>query len=347
MNVPQVKSSATSEIPTRRHWVALVFVFVFVLAALTAACAKSDHEENERYVLVATNINLPYWQEAQAGFLDAAKAIGVKGELTGPPTYDPNGEVTVFRRVVGEHPAGICLSAARPEIFQAEIDAAVAQGIPVICVDADVPDSKRLLYIGTDNFKAGRESLKRIAALVGRKGSIAVITIAGQHNLDDRVAGVADALANFPALKLTKILDDKGDARSAFDQISELIQKKEKVDGIIGLEATGGSGAAGAVHRFNLEGKLPIVAFDNDPETLDWIDRGVVAATITQKPYVMSYYGLKFLDDLHHNAVHQFKDWRTAPAGQMPMSMDTGTVIVDKNNLKVYREALAAHPKPL
>jgi ribose transport system substrate-binding protein len=161
------------------------------------------------------------------------------------------------------------------------------------------------------------------------------------------VAGVADALKNFPAIKLTKILDDKGDARSAFDQISELIQKKEKLDGIICLEATGGSGAAEALHRFNREGKPPIVAFDDDPETLDWIDRGVIAATITQKPYVMSYYGLKFLDDLHHNAVHQFNDWHTAPAAPMPMSVDTGSVVVDKSNLKAYREALTAHPKPL
>jgi len=54
------------------------------------------------------------------------------------------------------------------------------------------------------------------------------------------VAGVAEPLKNFPAIRLTKILDDKGDARSAFDQVSELIQKKENVDGIICLEATWG-----------------------------------------------------------------------------------------------------------
>jgi ribose transport system substrate-binding protein len=325
----------------------LVSVFIFVGAALVASCAKPYHEENERYVFVATNINLPYWQEAQAGFLDAAKALGVKGELLGPTGYQPNAEMLMFREIVEQHPAGICLSAARPEIFQAEIDKAVSQGIPVICVDADVPDSKRVLYIGTDNFKADKESLKQMAALVPGIGSIAVITIPGQRNLDDRVAGVVDALKNFPAIKLTKILDDKGDARNAFDQVSELIQKKGKVDGIICLEATGGSGAAEAVQRFNMEGKMLIVAFDNDPETLDWIDRGVITTTITQKPYVMSYYGLKFLDDLHHNAVHQFKDWRTALAAPMPTFVDTGTVAVDKSNLKVYREALAAHPKPL
>jgi ribose transport system substrate-binding protein len=331
----------------RRYGPSLVSLFVFVGAAFIASCSKPYHETNERYVFVATNINLPYWQESQAGFLDAATALGVKGELIGPTGYAPNAELLAFRQIVEEHPAGICLSAARPEIFQAAIDQAIAQGIPVICVDADAPNSKRVLYIGTDNFKAGKESLKQMAALVPGNGSIVVITIPGQRNLDDRVAGVAEALKNFPAIKLTKILDDKGDARSAFDQVSELIQKKEKADGIICLEATGGSGAAEALHRLSMEGKLPIVAFDGDPETLDWIDRGAITATITQKPYVMSYYGLKFLDDLHHNAVHQFKDWRTALAAPMPTFVDTGTVIVDKSNLKLYREALAAHPKPL
>jgi hypothetical protein len=50
---------------------------------------------------------------------------------------------------------------------------------------------------------------------------------------------------------------------------------------------------------------------------------------------------------LHHNAVHQFKDWHTALALPMPTFVDTGTVVVDKSNLKLYREALSAHPKPL
>src|ERR1700730_1410630 len=148
-----------------RQGITLVSVFIFVGVALIA-CAKPYHEESERYVFVATNINLPYWQEAQAGFLDAAKTLGVKGELTGPTTYDPNGEVGVFRQVVEQNPAGICLSAARPEIFQGDIDKAVAQGIPGICVDAGVPGSNRVMSIGSIGFKAGRESLKKMAALI-------------------------------------------------------------------------------------------------------------------------------------------------------------------------------------
>ena len=98
----------------RRHRATLVAVFIFAGAALIASCAKPYHEEVERYVFVATNINLPYWKEAEAGFLDAAKTLGVKGELIGPTTYDPSAEVGMFRKIVEQQPAGICLSAARP-----------------------------------------------------------------------------------------------------------------------------------------------------------------------------------------------------------------------------------------
>src|SRR5260370_18923506 len=100
----------------RRLWATLVSVFL-VGAALIASCAKPYHEENERYVFVATNIKLPYWQEAEAGFLDAARALGVKGELVGPTGYAPNAELGMFRQIGEKHPAGICLSAPRPEIF--------------------------------------------------------------------------------------------------------------------------------------------------------------------------------------------------------------------------------------
>jgi len=329
----------------RKHAGALASFLILLVAAVIVSCAKPYHAETEHYYFVATNINLPYWQEAQAGFLDAAKALGVKADLVGPETYDPGAEATIFRDLVDKQPSGICLSAARTDFFRADIDKAILTGVPVICVDADVPESKRVLYIGTDNVRAGKESVKRMAALAA-KGNIIVITIPGQKNLDDRLAGVADALKNFPALKLTKIVDDKGDWRNAFDQISDMILKKEKIDGIICLEAAGGPGAADALSRFDMAGKLPIVAFDKDPKTLDLIEKGAISSTIAQKPYVMSYYGMKFLDDLHHNAVREFKDWRTAPASPLPSWVDTGTAMVDKNNLAAFRETMASLPKP-
>jgi ribose transport system substrate-binding protein len=319
---------------------------VVFLASVLASCQQPYHQPEEHYIFVASNISLPFWQEAAAGLSDSATQMGVKAELTGPAGFSLSEEMTAFQQAVAQKPDGILLSASNAHSFEAPINAAIAQGIPVICVDADVPGSNRVLFVGTDNFRGGEESGKRMAELLVGKGNIVVITIPGQFNLEERMRGVNEALKKYPGVKVAKTIDDKGDSRIAYDAISALLQGKNKLDGIIGLEASGGAGAADALHRVDLTGKIPIVAFDKDPETLDWIQRGAITATVIQKPYVMSYYGLKFLDDLHHNAVHEFKDWRTAPTAPMPAWVDTGTAIVDKNNLAIFREALAAHQKP-
>ena len=69
----------------------------------------------------------------------------------------------------------------------------------MICLDSDAPDSKRVLFIGTDNFRAGQESGKRMADILKGQGQIVMIAIPGQLNLDERVRGVTEALKKYPA----------------------------------------------------------------------------------------------------------------------------------------------------
>jgi len=317
------------------------------VALSLGACEKPYHEPAERYVLVGANINLPYWQEAQAGLIDIAKTIGVKVAMVGPSTLAPDEELKAFNQVVDEKPSGILVSVSDAGLFREAIDKAILQGIPVICMDADSPDSRRVLFIGTDNFRAGQESGKIVAKVLAGTGNVAVIGLAAQLNTADRRRGLEDALKQYPGIKIVSSIDDKGDPAVADDAVKELIQsKKQKIDGIVGLEASGGQGAADALHLLDMTGKVKIVAFDKEPATLDAIERGWITATITQKPYVMAFYGVRFLDDLHHNAVHEFKDWATAPADPLPTFVDTGTAVIDSANLATFRKALAEHPKP-
>jgi len=326
---------------------ALVPLSVILLSVLLESCRPPYHSEDEHYVFVTFSTNLPYWKEAQAGLTDASNQMGIKAEVTGPATYSPDDELKAFQEAVAEKPSGILVSASNPELFKGPIDAAIQQGIPVICVDADSPNSHRVSFIGTDNFRAGQEIGKSMAQILKGKGNVVVITVPGQFNLDERLRGVTDAWKTYPGIKVIKTIDDKSDPNAAYDAITDVLRSKDKPDGIVGLEAVGGGGAADALYRINLTGKIPIVSFDKDPETLDWIQRGGITETVAQKPYVMGYYGLKFLDDLHHNAVHEFKDWRTAPESPMPAWVDTGTAIVNKANLAAFREALAEHPRPM
>jgi ribose transport system substrate-binding protein len=319
---------------------------IVAVALMVGACEKPYHQEGEKYILVASNINIPYWQEAQAGLTDIGKTAGVKVDMVGPTTFSPAEELAAFKEAVAQHPAGIMVSVTDPKLFKEPIDAAILQGLPVICIDADAPDSHRVLFIGTDNFRAGQESARHMAALLGGQGRVLIIGLAGQLNTEERARGVNDVLKTNPGIKIIQTVDDKGDPRNAYDAVSALLQKKEKIDGIIGLEASGGAGAADALHRLDLTGKIKIVAFDKDPQTLEGIERGWITATVVQKPYVMAFYGVRFLDDLHHNVVHEFKDWATAPAGPLPVFVDTGTAVVDTGNLATFRKALAEHPKP-
>lgn len=328
----------------RWKWIALA---TLVTTGLSASCQKAVHQETERYYFITANVALPYWQEARAGFTDSARRLGVKVEFKGPETYSPEEELLEFQKAVAKNPSGILVSPTRPDLFKDAIDGAVKQGIPVICIDSDAPDSRRLQFVGTDNYEAGRESARRIAEILQGKGNIVVITITGQQNLDERLRGVNDELKKYPGIKITQTLNDRGDPAMANDQVAALLDAKEKFDGLLGLEASGGPGAASALHRLNLGGKIPIVAMDKNPETLDWISRGVISATIAQKPYTMAFYGLRFLDDLHHNTVLEYKDWKTAPTSPLPARVDTGTAVIDKTNLTSFQAAAVARTQPM
>ena len=103
---------------------------LFALAALSfcsLSCSTPQHAVDEKYFLLSTNINVPYWQEAKAGLTRAGAQLGVKVEMVGPDTYDPAGERDEFRKTMAKKPTGIAVSASDANLLKPEIDAAIAQ----------------------------------------------------------------------------------------------------------------------------------------------------------------------------------------------------------------------------
>lgn len=319
---------------------------LLITTAVFTACGKAPHQD-ERYVLVASNTALPYWQEANAGFMNAVGQLGfgVKAEMVGPENYSSAQELDAFNQAAAAHPAGILVSPADPKLFKDAIDGAVKQGIPVICIDSDAPESSRLMFVGSDNYHAGNALGTRLAEALHGEGSVVVLMVQGPRSQEERLRGVKDAFSHYAKIKMEQVLDDQGDPRKANDQIADLIAKKAKMDGILGLDPSGGPGAAEALHRLNLDGKVPVVAMEKGQETLGFISSGAILASVAQKPYTMAFYGLRFLDDLHHNAVHEFSDWRAVPASPLPTLVDTGIGIVDKDTLQAYQEAEKGYTK--
>jgi ribose transport system substrate-binding protein len=304
------------------------------------SCAGSQHAGDEKYYFVASNIKLPYWETAKNGFMRGISAMKVKGEIVGPDTYDPKEEQKEFQRVAKTKPTGILLSAADATLLKGDIDEAIAAGIPVVTVDSDSPGSKRLFFVGTNNYEAGRTGGRRLVELLKGKGNVVVFTMPGQANLDERLKGYKDAISDHAGIKITDIIDFKGDPRVAFDSTQEILAKrKDKIDAFVCLEASAGQEVAEVLSRAKVTDKT-IIAFDTNEETVKWIQQGLIAATIAQKPWTMSYVGLQLLDDIHHNPPKTLDaNFAQDPFSPLPGFVDTGATLIDKSNVNAFLQA--------
>ena len=309
------------------------------------SCGGSQHSADEKYFLLATNIRLPYWQQALAGVSFAASQMKVRAEMVGPETFDPKAEHEQFGDLIKQKPSGILVSASDPGLLQADIDAALAQGIPVITMDADSPASKRLTFIGTDNYKAGVMGAKVAAGKLQGKGSVVVYTMPGQGNLQDRLRGYRDTFAGYPQIKISATIDIQGDPRIAFDKTQEMLDHGPKPDGFVCLEAIACPEVAEVLGRNNVSGKV-VVAMDTDDRTLQAIQKGLITATIGQKPFTMAYLGIKALDELHHHPPASLTtNWAQDFLSPVPAFVDTGETLIDKSNVDGFMQAQKA-PAP-
>src|SRR6266851_1984606 len=111
----------------------------------------SAHDADEKYFLIASNVQIPYWQTAATGFSQSASQLKVRIEVVGPDTFDPKAEQQAFEKALQQKPTGILLSAADPNLLKDYIGKAIAAGVPVITIDSDAPATKRLFFIGTNN----------------------------------------------------------------------------------------------------------------------------------------------------------------------------------------------------
>jgi ribose transport system substrate-binding protein len=315
------------------------------LALMLIPGCGARHSQKEVYYLVATNVSLPYWETAIAGFKAAAAQDNVTAKIAGPDTYDPQGELAEFQKVVAAKPAGILVSVSDAAVMQPGIDAAVSAGIPVITIDSDAAASHRLYFIGTNNLEAGRLGGRRIIAKLGGKGNVVFFTLAGQPNTEERLKGFKDAFAMQSGINITEVIDIKGDASVAFDRTQALLAQTgtKKIDAFVCLDSASGKLAADAIKRTG-DTSRELVAWDVNPDTLQSIKDGVIDAAVVQKPFTMGYVGLKALDEIFHDPPAQFnKDYSVDAFAPYPVFVDTGTSLVDKSNVDVYLAAAAAH----
>lgn len=323
------------------------FVAASIAIAALATTGCQRHSKSETYYLIANNLKLPYWQSAAAGFNKAASQYIVTAQLRGPDNFDPQAELDEFKKAAASKPAGILVSVSDANLLGPAINDAIAAGIPVITMDSDAPISHRLFFIGTNNLQAGRIGGQRLAQKLNGKGNVVFFSMPGQPNLDERLKGYLDAFAEHPGIKVIDVYNIKGDVGSAFDQANQFLAKTgaDKINAFVCLESAAGKDVAEVLKRANATDRV-LMAMDVNPDTLNLIKSGNIEATVSQKPWTMGYVGLKALDEVHHSKSGDFHNNYTVDSfSPYPTFIDTGTSLVDKENVQVYLDSAAEAQK--
>lgn len=323
-----------------------VRVVLFALFSVGLLASQGCHyrSNHDTYFLVAPNLKLPYWKSVQEGFNQAAHEYGVTAVVVGPETYDPTAEASAFSDAVSRHPAGILVSAAAASALHSDIASAIDQGIPVITVDSDAPNSERLYFIGTNNREVGLLGAQRVLEKIHNKGNVVFYGIPGQPNQDERMQGYQEVFSKNAGIKVVGVVSTGGESGNAFDQTEQYVHRTgaEKVDAFICLESEAGKAVAEVLKRNQMTDR-ELIAMDVDPDTLKLIADGTIDATVSQRPYTMGYVGLKGLDDAHRSPHTGFNhDYSVNFRSPFPALVDTGSALITKDNVGIYQQSASA-----
>ena len=331
----------------RKLFIPLILLAV-VMAATTIAKRNNEGQlslgtgqavtghMDQVYVEVSALGNLDYFYDHKLGMKLAGQALGVQTEYVGPSEYDIPAMITAFEQAMAKKGIKGIVVVGFEDALVPIVNKAIARGIPVVTVDADLPTSKRVAFVGTGNYKAGFEGGSKLAALIGGKGKVALMTKVGQSNLEERIRGYKDALAEYPGISLVQIVDTQSDAVTAAQVATAVLRKNPDLAGIGCVEAAGGMGAATAVKESKLAGKVKIVSMDRGNEVLEQIGKGVISATVAQRTALMPFYATQILYNLANHNIPITDDNAAAQVSTAPAVIDTGVIIVDRSNYKYF-----------
>ncbi len=317
--------------------VALVVALVakFGGSAGPPASDRAAATKNQQYVMIAAATGAPYWVDSKAGLRDKARELGVTATFTGPPAVDVNQQIDAVNRAIAQGVDGIIMVPMADSVTPA-INKAIDANIPVVCADADAPSSRRFSFIGTGNYNAGRKGGEMLAKVLKGRGEVALIYIPGTDNLTQRINGYKDALKRFPDIKVVAIGNDQGNVIEAQKVCRTIIQAHPNLAGFGCVDAGGGQGAAVAVKQANKAGKIHIIAMDRDAATLQFIQQGVIDASIGQRTYTMAYMALQMVYDVRNNRIRFVKDWKRLNINPLPPNVDTGCFVITQQNVNEF-----------
>jgi ribose transport system substrate-binding protein len=276
-----------------------VLIFVLCLSVLWSGCSKKDTNSVKKGKLAfITNGTSDFWIFSQRGCEKADAELenfSVDFRLVSDAT--PAEQRRVIDDLVVKGVNGIAISPIDPVNQKPFIDD-LAQKITVITCDSDIPGSKRLCYLGTDNVAAGRQAGELIKEALPDGGKIMLfVGKKDTQNSKERIQGIKEAIAD-SKVEIIDVRTDNNDKVVAKSSVLDAMVKYPDLACCVGLWNYNGPAILYAVTDAGKLGEVKIVCFDEDEETLVGVRDGHIYGTVVQQPYEFGYQSIKLLADI-------------------------------------------------
>ncbi|HAN98203.1 MAG TPA: sugar ABC transporter substrate-binding protein [Planctomycetaceae bacterium] len=270
-----------------------------------------------RKVAFVTNMIADFWKIAQAGCRDAEKDLGVKVEVRMPAQKSAAEQRRVVQDLITSGIDGLAISVVDPD-NQTEWINELAGKVKLITQDSDAPASDRILYIGMDNYQAGRLCGELVKEALPEGGKVLLfVADLEQDNARFRRQGVIDELldrdrdlqyyrdqpnAFDPAeaikgdkYEIIATLLDQGEPTGAQRNAEDAISTYADLGAMVGLFEYNPPACYQALQKAGKLGAIKLIGFDENTITLQAIKDGFCQGTIVQDPY---QYGYKSVETL-------------------------------------------------
>jgi len=298
---------------------------------LTTGCSKKDTSGSSKKTKLAfvTNGASDFWAFTRVGCKKADAELEdfeVDFRLVSDATSAEQRRIVDDLVVRGAK--GIAISPIDPVNQKPMLDE-LSEQITVITCDSDIPGSKRLCYLGTDNVAAGRQAGELIKEVMPQGGEIMIfVGKADTQNSKERVQGIKEAIAG-SQIVIMDIRTDNNDKVVAKSNVSDALVKYPDLVCCVGLWNYNGPAILNAVSDAGKLGTIKIVCFDEDEETLAGVKDGYIYGTVVQQPYEFGYQSIMLLADIING------DKSKIPPDKMII---VPTLIINKDNVTEFTD---------
>ena len=243
-----------------------------------------------------TNNASDFWTIAKRGTEKAEKELkgSIKVEFKIPQDGTAAQQKEILDGLIANKVAGIAISPKDAKNQKDELNE-VAKNTVLFCQDSDAPDTNRACYLGTDNIEAGKMAGEELKKALPNGGKVMVFVGAKDApNAIERYKGLQDAIKG-TKIEILDIRTDETDHAKAKSNVADALVKVPDLAACVGLWSYNGPAIVSAIKDAKKEGKVQIVCFDEEDDTLAGVKDGTVFGTIVQQPFEFGYQSIMLI----------------------------------------------------